>query len=123
KEITPGRLITVYGNAGGRDHSKRPIMGAISAKYCDLLVITEQDRRTEDVKKIKEDMLRDVKDTPYVFYEKRFDAIEYALKNARKGDTGIVIGKGDERFKHGPDGLEKWPGDDKVVASILEKIL
>lgn len=123
KEITPGRLITVYGNAGGRDHSKRPIMGAISAKYCDLLVITEQDRRTEDVKKIKEEMLRDVNDTPYVFYEKRFDAIEYALKNARKGDTVVVLGKGDERFQHGPGGLEKWPGDDKVVASILEKIL
>lgn len=122
KEITSGRLITVYGNAGGRDHSKRPIMGAISAKFCDLLVITEQDRRTEDVSVIKDEMLRDVKVTPYEFIPKRFDAIYHALSIAEKGDTVVVLGKGDERFQHGPEGLEAWPGDDKVVYDILQTL-
>ena len=121
KEITENRLITVYGNAGGRDHSKRPIMGEISAKYCDLMVITEQDRRHEDVKEIKKEMLQNVKDTPNVFIEKRYEAIEYALMHAQKGDTVVVLGKGDERFQHGPHGLEKWPGDDVVVREILQK--
>ena len=122
KEITPGRLITVYGNAGGRDHSKRPIMGKISAQYCDLLVITEQDRRHENVAEIKEEMLRDAQDAPHVFIEKRYEAIEYALHHAKQGDTIVVLGKGDERFQHGPKGLESWPGDDRVVRDILKSM-
>lgn len=121
RDMTPGRLITVYGNAGGRDHSKRPIMGEISDKFCDLIIITEQDRRTEDVYTIKDEMVQNIKNTPYEFYEKRHDAIEYALSIARKGDTVVVLGKGDERFQHGPNGLEAWPGDDNVVASILKR--
>ena len=122
KEITTGRLIVVYGNAGGRDHSKRAIMGEISDKFCDLIVITEQDRRTENVYEIKDEMVQNIKNTPHVFYEKRYDAIEYALRNAKASDTVVVLGKGDERFQHGPNGLEAWPGDDKVVAEILDKI-
>lgn len=122
KEITQGRLICVYGNAGGRDHSKRAIMGEISAKYCDLLIITEQDRRHEDVKEIKKEMLQNVTDTPYVFIEKRYGAIEYALTHALENDTIVVLGKGDERFQHGPNGLEEWPGDDVVVRNILRNI-
>ncbi len=122
KGITQGRLICVYGNAGGRDHSKRPIMGEISDQFCDLIVITEQDRRNENIYEIKEEMVQNIKNTPYVFYEKRYDAIEYALKEAQKGDTVVVLGKGDERFQHGPQGLEAWPGDDKVVLEILKKL-
>ena len=120
RSITQGRLITVYGNAGGRDTTKRRVMGKISAQYCDYIVITEQDRRTEDVSQIKDMMVVDIKDTPFEFIEKRYEAIEYALNFAQKGDTVVVLGKGDERFQHGPDGKEPWMGDDEAVRTILK---
>lgn len=123
RSITENRLICVYGNAGGRDQTKRPVMGEISDKYCDLIVITEQDRRTEDIESIKNMMVQRIEKTPYVFIPKRFEAIEYALNQAEPGDTVVVLGKGDERFQHGPKGKEPWPGDDEAVKMILKEIV
>lgn len=123
RSITPGKLITVYGNAGGRDTTKRSIMGKISDTYCDYIVITEQDRRKEDVSQIKDMMVKDIKNTPYTFIEKRYDAIDYALKHAQEGDTVVILGKGDERFQHGPNGKEDWMGDDEAVKTILEQMM
>lgn len=123
RDLTKGRLIAVYGNAGGRDKTKRPIMGQISDQFCDLIVITEQDRRTEDILQIKAEMTEFIKNTPYVFIEKRYEAIQYALEIAKDDDTVVVLGKGDERFQHGPTGKEDWMGDDNAVKEILSKMM
>lgn len=123
RTITKGNLIAVYGNAGGRDTSKRSIMGKISDMYCDHIVITEQDRRSEDVSQIKDMMVKEIQNTPYTFIENRYEAIFYALNNAQEGDTVVVLGKGDERFQHGPNGKEHWMGDDEAVKTILNQML
>lgn len=118
-----GRLITVYGNAGGRDHAKRPVMGEISDQYCDLMIITEQDKRTEKFNDIIKEMVVNVKNTPVVFIENRYDAIEHALNIAEPNDTVVILGKGDEKFQYGPQGREPWIGDDNAVREILIKIM
>ena len=54
KEITKGRLITVFGCTGNRDALKRPIMGQIADKYSDFIVLTDDDTYTEDPNSIAE---------------------------------------------------------------------
>ena len=52
KEEAKGRLIHVFGSAGKRDHSKRPLMGEISAKHSDVMVLTAEDSRGENIEDI-----------------------------------------------------------------------
>ena len=56
-----GRLIHVFGSAGLRDFTKRPLMGKASAKFSDAIFITEEDYRTEDFKKICEQIASGIK--------------------------------------------------------------
>ena len=119
RPIVEGKLIHVFGCAGLRDKSKRPIMGGISAKYADLIILTEEDCRTEDVneiikeietginKKIKNKKLK-IKNTCLpagTAYKKlkilkipdRQKAINKAIKLAGRGDLVLLTGKGHER--------------------------
>lgn len=121
KSITPGRLISVIGSAGGRDHEKRPYLGKVSAKYCDEIVVTEEDPRDESVFEIAEEIMKDVPEVPYHFFENREDGIEFAINVAEKGDTVVILGKGVEKFQPGPLGNEPWPGDDQVAIDAIKR--
>lgn len=121
KSITNGRIISVFGSAGGRDISKREVMGSVSDDYCDLIVITEDDPRDEQVEDIKDMIVSGIKNTPYVFYKDRFMAIKHALDDAKEGDSVIIFGKGLEKHQHGPFGKEPWQGDDVAVTRILKE--
>jgi UDP-N-acetylmuramoyl-L-alanyl-D-glutamate--2,6-diaminopimelate ligase len=98
KELTKKRLIHVFGSAGLRDHSKRPFMGKASSTYADVIVLTEEDYRTENVETIMDEiekgMIRgpDVRRIP-----NRAKAIEFALSNAGPGDLVMITGKGHEK--------------------------
>ena len=48
RPLTDGQLIAVFGSAGERDREKRAIQGAVAARFCDLLVLTDEDPRLED---------------------------------------------------------------------------
>ena len=121
KSITPGRLISVIGSAGGRDHEKRPYLGKVSAKYCDVIVVTEEDPRDESVSEIAEEIMKDVPEVPYHFFENREDGIEFAINVAEKDDTVVILGKGVEKFQPGPSGNEPWPGDDQVAIEAIKR--
>ncbi len=98
RAITSKRLIHVFGSAGLRDHKKRPLMGSASAKYADLIVLTEEDYRTENVETIIGEISRGI--GPEVPVERRPDrvqAIKYALSQAQKGDLVMITGKGHEK--------------------------
>ena len=95
-----GRLITVFGAAGERDRGKRPQMGEIAARFSDLIVLTSDNPRREDPMQIINDVLPGIpKDTPCVVYENRFEAIRYAVNEAREGDTVLLAGKGHETYQ------------------------
>ncbi len=101
KGITTGRLITLFGCGGDRDREKRPMMGEVAGRYSDLCIITSDNPRTEDPISIIEDIIPGVQKTmcPYVTIEDRRTAIEYALREAKKGDVIILAGKGHENYQ------------------------
>jgi len=96
--LTKGRLIHVFGSAGLRDHTKRPEMGRESSKFADSIVLTEEDYRTENVDEIMDQIQQGIVQGKDVNrFPNRADAIRFALKNAKKGDTVIITGKGHEK--------------------------
>lgn len=98
REHTKGRLIHVFGSAALRDRSKRPMMGSASSTYADVIILTEEDYRTENVNTIIDDIASGITDEKKVYrYPNRSDAIQHALSLARSGDTVIITGKGHEK--------------------------
>lgn len=99
--IKKGRLVTLFGCGGDRDKTKRPIMGEIAARLSDYVVVTSDNPRSEEPMAIIEDILVGMKNskTPYKVIENRAEAIEYALKNAKKDDIILLAGKGHETYQ------------------------
>ncbi|MCJ7804541.1 UDP-N-acetylmuramoyl-L-alanyl-D-glutamate--2,6-diaminopimelate ligase [Patescibacteria group bacterium] len=106
RKIVPakGRLIAVFGSAGLRDVQKRALMGEISAKYADLIVLTAEDPRTEDVNQIIEQIAqgalkKGAEEGKTLFrVADRTEAIKFAIqKLAKKGDIVVTCGKGHEQ--------------------------
>lgn len=99
RERTTGRLIHVFGSAGERDHAKRPFMGETSSKYADILFLTAEDPRTEDVNKIIDEIESGIKkkDAKVFKLAERKNAIEAAIEMAGKGDLVLITGKGHEK--------------------------
>ena len=91
-----GRLICVFGCGGDRDVGKRPLMGAISAKYADLSFVTSDNPRTEDTKRIIDDIAIGVGDAPHRYLIDRRAAIIEAIAFASVDDVVVIAGKGHE---------------------------
>jgi len=101
RPITPGRLILVFGSDGDRDQGKRPVMGEIAARLADVIVLTDENPRSEDPAAIRaairEGIERERPDLHDVHeVEPRSAAVEYGLRLGGPGDTVIVTGKGHE---------------------------
>ena len=92
-----GRLIHVFGAAGLRDQSKRPLMGQVSGKYADLIILTEEDYRTEDPEKICQQIAEGIKDRQYLIIVDRQKAIGKAISLVKKNDIVILTGKSHEK--------------------------
>ena len=106
------RIITVTGCAGGRDHSKRPIIGDIVMKKSDISIFTMDDPRNESVDSIIDEMVGD--NTDYIRIIDREEAINYALSIASCGDVVLILGKGRDNYMA--------IGDKKVKYSDIEVI-
>lgn len=96
KRKTKGKLIHVFSSAGKKDKTKRPIMGLVSSKYADLIILTSEDPKDEDPINIINDIKQGITNANYKCILSRQDAIEEALKTANKNDTIIITGKGRE---------------------------
>ena len=114
-----GRVISVFGCGGDRDATKRPIMGDIGTRLSDIAVITSDNPRTEEPKKIIDDILAGVKEGNYKVMPDRREAIGYALSIAQKGDIVLLLGKGQETYQI--LGKEKIHFDEReIVKEFLE---
>ena len=101
RPITAGRLILIFGSDGDRDRGKRPVMGEIAARLADIIVLTDENPRSEEPAAIRAAIregiqrvrpgLEDVHEV-----EPRVAAVEYGLRLGRPGDTVMVTGKGHE---------------------------
>jgi UDP-N-acetylmuramoyl-L-alanyl-D-glutamate--2,6-diaminopimelate ligase len=114
REVTPGKLIVVFGCGGDRDREKRPMMGAACASRADRLVITSDNPRSEDPAAIIRDIVAGLPPgTAYEVVPDRFEAITRALRNAGADDVVLIAGKGHESVQIFAD--RTIPFDDRDV--------
>lgn len=103
KPVVKGRLIVMFGSAGRRDEAKRPVQGELAGKYCDEVVITEEDDRDIDGLEIMNEIAAGatkagkIKDKDLFLVHDRTEAIQFTLGRASKGDTVLLLGKGHEK--------------------------
>ncbi len=118
-----GKLILVFGCAGLRDASKRPMMGEIASRLADHVILTAEDPRTEDVWSIIHQIKSGVQSghQKVVSIADRYKAIEFALNTlAHPGDTILITGKGHEKSMCFGSTEYPW-SDQQAVHSVLEK--
>ncbi|HEV8063822.1 MAG TPA: UDP-N-acetylmuramoyl-L-alanyl-D-glutamate--2,6-diaminopimelate ligase, partial [Acidimicrobiales bacterium] len=109
-----GRLIVVFGAGGDRDAEKRPLMGAAVSTAADIALVTSDNPRHEDPRRIIEEIVAGCTGPAEVIVEPdRRAAISLALATARVGDLVVVTGKGHEKTQQVGD--EMQPFDDADV--------
>ncbi len=102
RPLTVGRMIAVFGSAGERDRAKRPLQGEIAARYCDLLVLTDEDPRGENREAIIAEIAAGAEragkraGSGYFCIPDRAKAIRVAFSHAQPGDLVLLLGKGHE---------------------------
>lgn len=95
-----GRVVGLFGAGGDRDHAKRPIMGRIAGELCDLCVVTSDNPRSEEPEAIIRDILQGMSPKyKYKVIPDRREAIAWCVKNARKDDIIVLMGKGQETYQ------------------------
>ena len=119
REVTRGRIITVFGCGGDRDHSKRAPMGEAAATLSDVVILTSDNPRTEDPLKILVEVEMGMREAakPYEKIPDRREAIERAIMEARTGDLVVIAGKGHEDYQI--IGQETFHFDDMEVARAV----
>jgi len=113
KPLTAGRLITVFGAGGDRDRTKRIPMAQAVRTLSDIIVLTNDNPRTEDPEQILDDVAEGLRGVKYERFVDRRDAIRRALQIAEPGDTVVLAGKGHETYQ--TIGTEKVPFDERVI--------
>lgn len=119
REVTKGKLIAVIGCGGDRDRAKRPLMGEVGASGADVLVITDDNPRSEDPAVIRTAVLQGTKHVSagaraeVVEVGDRAAAIEFAVGLAGPRDCIVIFGKGHEQGQEIRGAV--MPFDDRVV--------
>jgi murE/murF fusion protein len=98
RPLTKRRLICVFGCGGDRDPGKREKMGAAVAELADLAVVTSDNPRTEEPRKIIDQILPAVPKPFFVDVDRR-TAIRAAIAEATPGDVVVIAGKGHEDYQ------------------------
>ena len=117
RELNPkGRIITLFGCGGGKDRTKRPVMGEVTGRLSDLTILSSDNPRTEDPLKIISDIIVGLQKTSgkYLIEPDREKAIGAAMDEARAGDIVLLAGKGHENYQILSDRTMEF--DDRDVA-------
>ncbi len=94
RPFTTGRVIVVFGCGGDRDKGKRPIMGEIATRLADVVIVTDDNPRSEVPEIIRAEIMAAAKGATEI--GDRAEAIRSAVRMLQPGDTLIVAGKGHE---------------------------
>lgn len=126
RPLTVGKMIAVFGSAGERDREKRPVQGAIAGRYCELLVLTDEDPRREDREAIIAEIAVGVeragktRGSGYLTIPDRAEAIRTAFAHAQPGDLVLLLGKGHEGSIEYADGKHPWNESAEARAALCE---
>jgi UDP-N-acetylmuramoyl-L-alanyl-D-glutamate--2,6-diaminopimelate ligase len=120
RQLGPRRVIAVFGCGGDRDHTKRPLMGAVAARLSDIAIVTSDNPRSEPPEAIMEEILRGMnggRRAERLAIVDRREAIRHALEIARAQDAVVIAGKGHETVQILRD--RTLPFDDRQVVREL----
>jgi len=99
-QLAKTKIITVFGCGGDRDKTKRPRMGKVAQKYSDIIILTNDNPRTENPNEIIEDIKQGIYNLRNVFIIlDRKKAIQKSIKLAQKNDIILIAGKGHENYQ------------------------
>jgi UDP-N-acetylmuramoyl-L-alanyl-D-glutamate--2,6-diaminopimelate ligase len=121
-----GNIIHVFGSAGLRDRSKRPLMGNMSATFANKIILTAEDPRLEKVANVIADIESGIDDNQRkkIMIERiadRQEAIEKAIKMAKKDDLVLITGKAHESSMNYGHGEEPWDEFEAVKEALRKR--
>ncbi|MDT8914860.1 UDP-N-acetylmuramoyl-L-alanyl-D-glutamate--2,6-diaminopimelate ligase [Amycolatopsis sp. PS_44_ISF1] len=125
---TEGRIITVLGCGGDRDTAKRPMMGEAAARRSDVLIVTDDNPRSEDPAAIRAAMLAGARGAgpsrggEVLEVGDRREAIAHAVSLARPGDIVFIAGKGHETGQEVRGVVHPFSDRDELEAAIREHL-
>lgn len=125
RPVTKGKLTAVFGKAGERDHESRLLQGELAANYCDRIILTEDDPRSEGNVEINAQIRAGIAKSskkPELFEENdRAKAIDKAVELAKKNDVILLLSKGHEKSIALDNGVEKPWDEEKALKNALKK--
>jgi UDP-N-acetylmuramoyl-L-alanyl-D-glutamate--2,6-diaminopimelate ligase len=117
-EIKTGRIITVFGCGGNRDHGKRPKMAQIAEELSDSVIVTSDNPRDEDPSAICQEIISGFRHQKnYIVEVDRRLAIKMAIDSAHTNDIVLIAGKGHENYQVFSHKTIEF--DDRIVAAQL----
>jgi len=121
KNIAKNRVIILFGCGGDRDAKKRPIMGEIACKNADLVIVTDDNPRTENPALIRQEILQKCDRSKTLEIADRKIAIAKAIEILQNGDVLIIAGKGHENYQI--IGSQKFEfNESKIIKNAIKKI-
>ncbi|MFL4975255.1 MAG: Mur ligase family protein, partial [Microvirga sp.] len=118
RPFAQGRLICVFGCGGDRDKGKRPIMGRIAVEKADVVIVTDDNPRSEVPAAIRAEILSEALGAREI--GDRAEAIRTAVSELRPGDVLVVAGKGHETGQIVGDRTLPFSDHDVLRAAIAE---
>jgi len=122
REHTRNKLICVFGCGGDRDTGKRPLMAAVAEQQADVVIVTDDNPRTESPQKIMQDIVAGFTNPAAVIIEHdRAKAIKIALQQAQQGDAVLIAGKGHENVQILASGCQSF-SDREQASKVLQEL-
>jgi UDP-N-acetylmuramyl-tripeptide synthetase len=120
-QIKKNRVIILFGCGGDRDSKKRPIMGKIAVELADLVIITDDNPRSENPQKIRQEIIAENNSVKIIEIDNRKLAIIKAIELIEAGDILILAGKGHENYQI--IGSQKYEfNEEKIVLDVIKKL-
>lgn len=117
REVAKGKLIAVFGAGGDRDKGKRPLMGEKASLYCDKIILTDDNPRSENPDGIIQDIEKGVT-AEYEVFRDRAKAIERAIDISSENDWLIILGKGHENYQIYSDETVHFSDEEEILKVI-----
>ncbi len=125
REFTPGRLLVALGCGGDRDAAKRPLMGRVAAQGVDVLVVTDDNPRSEDPAVIRQTVLAGARraESAAAISEigDRRTAIRTLVAQAGAGDTVLILGKGHEQGQEAAGVVTPFDDRTELAAALAAR--
>jgi len=120
---TDQQLWCVFGCGGDRDREKRPVMGRVAEKSADLVIVTNDNPRSEDPARIVSDILHGMHHPERCLtIAERDKAIDLAVQQARAGDTVLIAGKGHEQQQIFADSHLAFSDEAEAYQALLKRV-